>query len=754
MTSSTLPCNKYTTAKCPLQSILKNPQDLLKLNDACLRTHQLVIHAYQFLRFWILHKYHHNRPIPIITETTFKLAFSALKIQKGRRPSGKNLVLFHEFRDFHDQHYQKLSYAAPIDGSQLSRILDCMATDMLTNLENNIKQHFLKYLKRFVNSVFKKNHADILEKNSSANKTDLRKQLRKDLFQIKSDLENGTLTTDPKYHTWILQQRQTIFPKDVDWQSDLENNPQNYLKAMIYMCLELEKQGTKSFQFFPLRNEIAMKSIPLETAILVDLLSQEDAKTRKKLHANIGSNKHEIWGRFFNLSHEIFKQNNYIFDYRMTTDCYAVSIQLIHLSETENEVQKKLYLQTKRNEAHTLYQTMTPTQRENYQSERDQNQAIQQSNYQAQQDALRKANQDKFKSLSKSEQDAIRQKIHRQKNEFPYLEDLTSDEYEELKNSQWCVVDPGLRDLLHIKGDGVAFGRQERMIAKKKAQSKASGTRYDPGQHPTPNSSPIKTFKYTSSQHLSETKRFKYQRLIQNYKNKTDISTLEIILSQTNSKSCQLDVFGKFIHIKNIVNQILLEKYQAEIFRQYKWYGYLNRKKAETNLVRTIKTIYGKDVVLCYGDYSKGEMPIRRISVPGVGLRRMLGQHFRLYLIDEYRTSCLSHVGEERCENLYFRGRKIHSVLTYQTESKRMGCINRDENATYNMMKIVRQYLKDGSRPERYRRGYQLPPVENECFQCVDVKVMPKIKLELKIANQLLNLRSSLLVGTICNTVV
>jgi len=50
--------------------------------------------------------------------------------------------------------------------------------------------------------------------------------------------------------------------------------------------------------------------------------------------------------------------------------------------------------------------------------------------------------------------------------------------------------------------------------------------------------------------------------------------------------------------------------------------------------------------------------------------------------------------------------RKIHSILRYQTESKRMGCINRDENAVNNLLKIVNTYLLNKTRPEKFRRDY------------------------------------------------
>jgi hypothetical protein len=86
--------------------------------------------------------------------------------------------------------------------------------------------------------------------------------------------------------------------------------------------------------------------------------------------------------------------------------------------------------------------------------------------------------------------------------------------------------------------------------------------------------------------------------------------------------------------------------------------------------------------------------------------------------MDEFRTSCLNYKTEEKSENLYLpdkkgKIRKIHSILTYKTENGRLGCINRDENAVNNMIKIVTSYLKDKSRPEKYKRSYKFP-VEKE----------------------------------------
>ena len=85
-----------------------------------------------------------------------------------------------------------------------------------------------------------------------------------------------------------------------------------------------------------------------------------------------------------------------------------------------------------------------------------------------------------------------------------------------------------------------------------------------------------------------------------------------------------------------------------------------------------------------------------------------------MYNIDEFRTSKLHYKTEEACENLYIMDknkkeekrklRKIHAVLTYKMEKSQSGCINRDENAVRNMIKIVNHQITEKSRPLKYRR--------------------------------------------------
>ena len=173
-----------------------------------------------------------------------------------------------------------------------------------------------------------------------------------------------------------------------------------------------------------------------------------------------------------------------------------------------------------------------------------------------------------------------------------------------------------------------------------------------------------------------------------------------------------MDEFKKFIKNKNKLNIVLLEKYKEDIFRKYKWYSYINRKKAETDLIRDIKNTFGKDVNIIHGDWSVGKAMRGLISSPNLGLKRKLAEYYPIYNLDEFRTSCINHKTETLTENIYLpdekgKSRKIHSILTYQAESKRLGCINRDENSVNNMIKLVKYYFEYKDRPEIFKRGIQ-----------------------------------------------
>ena len=724
------PPDKYTTIKCPIKQILKNKDDNKIVFDAVDRMNQLVIHTYQFLRLWILYKYENKKDIPPITKSTIMMSFIVLlKGKTTKKPSPENLSIYNEFLQFYNDHYKQLGYDDKIDRKYLTQIRDFSAVDILTNIENNIKLNFLSYVRRFINKSFKQIFDDIITNTELGKKTAIKKELQNDLLLIKNDIFENTLKSKTQYHKWIELHRPHILPEEYKdtYEFDISQNPQKYIKYMIYMCQHLEKLELKSFQFFPLRTSIIPKHIQLDTTTLIDLFLENKNEYRKK----VSEVKNDVWNKVFNLNDPVFKMKSYTFDYSIRTDCFTVSLQFIHNSFVEKEKQKKEANQNLIKSSNMITKNMSPEEKSKYKITKKAEQKDKNEEYKLKKKKEKDERRKEFKLLPKEEQIKIISDKH--KSPYPYLEDLNEAEIEHLRNSNIVYVDPGKRCLLYMKGSN---GRRLR---------------------------------YTNRRYLKKIRRLKYQKRLDRYRKENQITETEELLNKVNSKSCFYKKFKEYIDVKNKVNKLLAEKYKNEIFRKYKWYGYLNKKKSETELVKEIKRKFGKDVIMIYGDWSIGKAMQNFISTPNLGLKRKLSEHFIIYSIDEFRTSKIrtmkytelldlekeyinielsneektevsndkptKKIGkkkkpimdiddkkimennkkrlklEERykVENLNLpdklkKMRKIHSILTYKMENNRIGCINRDENAIRNMEVISKFFIEGKGRPEIFSR--------------------------------------------------
>ena len=359
-----------------------------------------------------------------------------------------------------------------------------------------------------------------------------------------------------------------------------------------------------------------------------------------------------------------------MFDSRILTDGYAVSIQFIHEDEYTKEKQKKENLKKGKKKMKELCKNLTPEQIETVKEKLKQ---IKKEEGKQKRKLLR----EKFKKLSKIEQHKIKDLKKKKYVEFPYLDEISAEELNTVEKSLKVYNDPGKRDLLYMMDDNGNILR------------------------------------YSNSQRMHDTKRLKYQKLISNYRNKNNISKKERKMTDYNSKSCYLTKFQKYIKMKNSLNSQLLTQYEANIFRQYKWYSYINKQRAESKMIEKIKETFGKNCKIIYGDWEINRQMRNFISTPNIGIKRKIAEHFFVYNFDEFRTSCLNHKTEKRCENLHLLdkngiSRKLHSVLTYQMENNRYGCINRDLNSVKNMKKISDYWFQYKKRPLRYRRDFDL----------------------------------------------
>ena len=655
------PPDKYQCLKVPIQSILHNTSEyeninkdnLIILEDAITRTNNITMKTYLLLRLWILHKYHNQVEIPIITDDTISMCMKSLLFPSaGPKPKGNNLLLLNEFKNIHNNSFSLE------DGKNLSSILDYYSTTMITCIENNIKMRFFDYIHRYIFSYYK-----FLHKEEFDNNKDFRKQLYKELNVVEKDILNNTLLCDAKYHNWVNENRYNIVPREYDtsYYYDIQATPHKYLKHMIFMCLELEKIERKAFQFFPIQSNAILRHIQIDTKALIELFIKEE---KKQYLDNVELHKEFIWDKIFTVKQSL---NKYDFDYTIITDGYTSSLRFLHKDFLEEQQNKKKRMK----DGKLALKGLTK-------EEKDKIKETKKDEQKEKAKQKRLENKDKPKKSKKEEK--------KQNPEFQYIDEIPKEELQ----GKHIFIDPGKRDLLTMMDDNGKF------------------------------------FSYTNKQYLKSTKRLKYQALLKNYKDKIGITEIEQELNKYNSKSCSIEKFQEYITAKLEANKKLVPLYKNLKFRKYKWYSFINKKRTEDNIVNTIAKQYSKEHKIIIGDWSIGKQMRNFISTPNLSLKRKLKERFKVYNIDEFRTSCLSYKTKDLCKNLYLpdkkgEDRKIHSILTYQMENNRKGCINRDKNGCKNIRYVFNYYKKTGKRPMKYSREYKLERIASTTETKVEV---------------------------------
>jgi hypothetical protein len=774
--------DKTSVIKTKLKHIIrpdKYDYVISKLTDVGIRVNNLIIRNYQFMRSYILYCFEQKIKIPIINKDFIRMSFKILTEDKTVGPSikGDNLELLTRLTNFYKPFVNSFNFGDKISGKNLSQIIEYATTSIKTSINNNITLHFCDYIKKDVNIFFdirinteKEKYNKQLLTGKQLN--DRIKILHKERDTMKNDLINGSNNSDSKYKMYINYIRDNYLPRNikVSLLYDLNSDPQKYIPHMIQMNRNFERYGAKQLQFFPLRTDYVIKYFPLDTKSIIEILIESDKNRYLK---NLTDNQTNIWEEFFNVKKSIFKKKKYEFSYIIYTNCYSVSILFEHeseisktkakkvnkikglklsklnekgLSETDKDEQRRL---KKAQPTYNLKLKSMQTKEEYKKLPKEEKikKRIENKNLA---ETKAKIEMDEYMKLSSKEKKIhdMEKDILRRKNQpiFPYIEELTELQIEELKNTNKVYIDPGKIRLLTMLGDN------------------------------------DKIMTYSNRQRIRETKRQIYKKKIEKYKLKDldgeNIKSLEVTLSDYNSKSCVLNTFLKYVFIKNELNKKLLPKYQAPIFRQLKWYAYINKQRSEQRLIGNIKKTFGTNVVLMMGDWSISKQMRGIISTPLIGLKKMLRRNFDVINIDEYNTSKLNHITEDENENLYLlmkkltkednkekikkkkdrrnlksnktkkkkkgknadykhnkkrkkesltilnmdspiliapgnnlstdevsMGRyKLHSVLTYKMENKRLGCINRDRNAIFNIKKIVTKWLDDRSRPHNFVR--------------------------------------------------
>lgn len=327
------------TLKCSLKSITSNDNVHNEINKIIARVNNIVIHAYQFIKLFTLYKYKNKFKAPKIDLDFILCVLKTVSFNtnKAGRKFVKNKNLMIKLNSFYDNIFKNLIVKQE-DCSNLAHMFVYIATDILTNITNNIRIHFMKHLKNFVKFMYKSN--GIVMQKGSLNIT--LKALVDPTIIV--DFKNSKCSING--HLFVDYIRYLYLPKirGKNLYENINNNPLKFLKYMIKMSTAIENYNKnlndqdkykmhKMYQILPLRNDIIPKYIPIDTTIILDLLI--DNNISNLYHGKKQSDITNIWkyafnGLYSNKNKKLIssgkKPDGFVFNNLIFTDGYAVSI--------------------------------------------------------------------------------------------------------------------------------------------------------------------------------------------------------------------------------------------------------------------------------------------------------------------------------------------------------------------------------------------------------------------------------------------
>ena len=331
--------------KTSLKSVLKHPDiNLPKITNAVIKCNKIVIQTMMFMKLFLLDHYDKHNTLHVINDEFINSCMKILCNEKasGRPPKKEIKELKDRLIAFYKTDFQPLMQNENLDYTHMNTILDYLTIDILTMYENNIKLHYIEYVERYVNVVWKKKFIvskirklNITQKSKEQRINNLCNQLRK----IKTDLlniENINYKSHSMYHKWINQQKQFITPNKASYKKnnivyDLMCSPFDYFGCMIFMMKQIEKEEQTIYNVFPMRSEVIPKHIRLDTTTLVHLLmtKKQGNKSDFLTKGNLKRKEDKIWEFFFRTERKFFKKKYYSFHHMIETDGVSCSLLLL-----------------------------------------------------------------------------------------------------------------------------------------------------------------------------------------------------------------------------------------------------------------------------------------------------------------------------------------------------------------------------------------------------------------------------------------
>ena len=422
------------TVKVRLKNILKQNIDYSQFFDCIIRANDWINNGYLFLRAYLLYTIEQleiNKKInePVINkkfiENVFKTLVDKSLVKGGRKDENESTNIKKPILDFLKIYMLKTGFKK-INANKIGKIIENECGNVYTEIINNIKLHFEKYIKRLTEAKLSKKYKNIIK--TYENDDIMLKNKLDELKHLKDAIIDDLICKTEKctiFKNWINKYQKFIPITYTNNENsiDVERNTFKYIRCMYYFNKYIQKKQLKGYQMIPLRTSCYNKYVKIDTTSLIKIFSDNQLRD-KYLVGDIIKQK-EFWGTYFKLYKDdnkcIYNLKNCSFNYEIATDGYACSLNFIKNDNISIKEKKKQNLRNARN--NTFNKKMTNDEKIKYNEEKFTKELNEKDQKKKKEKELIKKMKEEYKKMSKYEQDKI--KLEKQERvEFPHIEML------------------------------------------------------------------------------------------------------------------------------------------------------------------------------------------------------------------------------------------------------------------------------------------------------------------------------------------
>jgi hypothetical protein len=157
--------------------------------------------------------------------------------------------------------------------------------------------------------------------------------------------------------------------------------------------------------------------------------------------------------------------------------------------------------------------------------------------------------------------------------------------------------------------------------------------------------------------------------------------------------------YEHYLRTRAAVSAELTTFFRRPLFRAQRYDAYVGRRASVDRFASRIKTAFGAVGAILYGDWGRSPNLRHQPPSPGVGLRRSLCSHFKVFLVHEAYTSSVC----PRCHSQGLTkprsdggGAEVHHLLKCPNDRCSCRWWNRDVLGALNILECGEHALRTG----------------------------------------------------------